>query len=53
MLYYFTYTLDKKTLVKVCYTLREAELFFDILISARAEYIKVTSFKRRHNNDKN
>lgn len=52
MLYYFTYTLQKKTNVKVCYTLREAETFFDILISANAEYIKVTTFKRRRPNGK-
>lgn len=53
MLFHFTYTLDKKTLVKVCYTLKEAELFFDILISARAEYIKVITFKGRSLYDKN
>lgn len=52
MLYHFTYTLNKQTLVKVCYTLCEAEVFFDILISANAEYIKVITYKRRRSNDK-
>ena len=52
MLYHFTYNWQGKTLVKICYTLKEAETFFAILISAHAEYIKVITYKRRRSNDK-
>lgn len=52
MIYYFSYMLEKKFHCKACYTLREAEIFFDILISAGAEYIRVNTVKRRAHNDK-
>ena len=49
MIYKFTYRWGDKVLTKACTTLREAEVFFDILISARCEYIKVITFsKERH-----
>lgn len=46
MIYKFTYRWGDRVLVKVCTTLREAEVFFDILVSAHAEYIKVVTFKK-------
>lgn len=52
MIYYFTYELDDKYFKKVCYTLREAEIFFDILISASARSIKVLTIRKRGNNEK-
>lgn len=53
MIYYFTYELEHKFFKKTCYTLREAELFFDILISAKASSIKVFSVRKRgKDNDK-
>lgn len=47
MLYYFTYELEGKYFKKTCITLREAETFFDILISAGATSIKVLSIRKR------
>ena len=47
MVYHFTYKWDGRTLVKVCTTLREAEVFFDILISANCEYICVKTIVKR------
>ena len=47
MLYYFTYELEGKYCKKTCITLREAEIFFDVLISAGATSIKVLSIRKR------
>ena len=47
MIYHFTYWWEGRTLVKTCTTLREAEIFFDILVSAHCEYICVKTFKKR------
>lgn len=46
MLYHFTYQLKENTntKIKVCHTLREAEVFFDILVSVPAFYICVKTF---------
>lgn len=48
MIYKITYVLNEKegTKIHTSYTLREAELFFDILISAGATYICVKTFKK-------
>lgn len=46
MIYHFTYQMNNQTLTKKCITLREAEIFFDILVSARVEYICVKTFKK-------
>lgn len=55
MFWHFTYRWGDKSLVKQCFTLREAEIFFDILISAKCEYICVKTCKKRGdtNYDKN
>lgn len=47
MIYYFSYMLNKKTYAKTCMTLREAEIFFDVVISAGAEYVRVNTVKKR------
>lgn len=47
MIYYFTYQMNKKTLTKVCTTIREAETFFDILLACKAVYIKVITMTKR------
>lgn len=53
MIYYFTYELNKRYLKKVCYSFKEASIFFDILISARATHIRVLTIKKRgHDYDK-
>lgn len=48
MIYKITYQLkkEKNTKIHTCTTMREAEIFFDILISAGAEYICVKTFKK-------
>lgn len=54
MIYRFSYMLKDNLYYKVCYTLREAEVFFDILISAGASSIRViTQTKRGHSYVKN
>lgn len=52
MLYKFTYHLNGELRYNTCTTLREAELFFDILISAKCDYIRVITFTRRQHYDK-
>lgn len=47
MIYYFTYELEGKYYKKTCITLKEAETFFDILISAGATSIRVLSIRKR------
>ena len=47
MIYYFSYYLNGKTSYKTCLTLREAEIFFDILLSAVVKQVRVITFKRR------
>ena len=47
MIYQITYQLNNKSLTKVCTTLREAETFFEILLSAKANYIKVITMTKR------
>ena len=47
MLYYFSYYLNGKTNYKTFVTLREAEVFFDILLSAGVKQVRVITFKRR------
>lgn len=52
MLYQFTYQLNGIHFNKVCHTIREAEVFFAILISAKCEYLRVITYTRRHPYDK-
>lgn len=47
MIYYFTYEIDHKYHKKVCYTIKEALIFFDVLISAHACPIRVLTIKKR------
>lgn len=52
MLYQFTYQLNGFHYNKVCTTLREAEVFFAILLSAKCDYLRVITYTRRHGYDK-
>ena len=48
MIYIFDYMLNNDLKHHVCYSIREAEIFFDILISAGAFSIRVIT-KKVHN----
>lgn len=47
MIYKFCYKINDNYLIHTCTTLREAEIFFDILISANVDYIRVVTFKKQ------
>ena len=51
MIYHFTYKLNSDYKTKVCMSLREAELFFDILLSAGCDYVRVVTTPRRKHYD--
>lgn len=48
MLYKFTYAYKNKILTKVCTTTKEADMFFNILISLNVDYIRVITFTKNH-----
>lgn len=52
MIYYFSYVLNGNLSEKTCYTLREAEIFFDIIMSAGVSSLRVITRKKRGTNDK-
>lgn len=52
MIYYFDYLLNNNLLHHTCYTLREAEIFFDILVSAGSTSIRVITREKRVKNAK-
>ena len=52
MIFYFSYMLNDKLAVHTCYTLREAEIFFDIILSAGSTSIRVITKRKKGNNDK-
>lgn len=49
MIYHITYQLNSSTKTKVCMTLREAEIFINILLSAGCDYVRVVTTPRRKN----
>lgn len=52
MIYYFDYVLNDKLAHHTCYTLKEAEVFFDIIVSAGSTSIRVITKRKKGKNDK-
>ena len=48
MLYKFTYFYQGKHMIHTCSTTREADVFFDILLALKCEYIKVITFTKQN-----
>lgn len=52
MLYKFTYYNNNRLVYKTCYTEREAEVFFALLVSAKYCFRVQTIIKRHHYQNK-
>lgn len=50
MLYKFTYFYNGRNMVHLCSTIREADVFFEILLALKCEYIKVITFTKQNVN---
>lgn len=47
---FFYYDRNNNELMKICYSPREAEVFFDILVSANYRFKVYTLYRKSYNN---
>ena len=48
MIYKITYRYANNMYTHTCYSLREADTFFDILLAIKCDYIKIITFTKQN-----